>query len=138
MVSRLRSTAPSSVYRYAGSAAGGLAVLLAARLFALDLGQFVLRQTMPSVLACHRAAFEAIGGVPREISYDRIKTAVTGEDEDGRVVYNRTLAEFAKHYGHLPKACRAYREETKGKVSVRSATSGRTSSSAACSATWMT
>jgi transposase len=27
-------------------------------------GRFVMRQTMPSVLACHRAAFEAIGGVP--------------------------------------------------------------------------
>lgn len=79
-------------------------------------GRFVLRQTMPSVLACHRAAFEAIGGVPREILYDRMKTAVIGEDEDGRVVYNRTLGEFAKHYGYLPKACRAYRPETKGKV----------------------
>jgi hypothetical protein len=43
-------------------------------------GRFVLRQTMPSVLACHRAAFEAIGGVPGEILYDRMKTAVTGED----------------------------------------------------------
>lgn len=79
-------------------------------------GRFVMRQTMPSVLACHRAAFEAIGGVPREILYDRMKTAVIGEDEDGRVVYNRTLGEFAKHYGFLPKACRAYRPETKGKV----------------------
>ncbi len=64
-------------------------------------GRFVLRQTMPSVLACHRAAFEAIGGVPREILYDRMKTAVIGEDEDGRVVYNRTLGEFVKHYGYL-------------------------------------
>ena len=82
----------------------------------LICGRFVLRQTMPSVLACHRAAFEAIGGVPREILYDRMKTAVIGEDEDGRVVYNRTLVEFAKDYGYLPKACRAYRPETKGKV----------------------
>jgi hypothetical protein len=45
-----------------------------------------------------------------------MKTAVIGEDEDGRVVYNRTLGEFARHYGYLPKACRAYRPETKGKV----------------------
>lgn len=79
-------------------------------------GRFAQRQTMQTVLACHRAAFEAIGGVPREILYDRMKTAVLGEDEDGRVVYNRTLAEFASHYGFLPKACRAYRPETKGKV----------------------
>ena len=79
-------------------------------------GRFALRQTMQTVLSCHRAAFEAIGGVPREILYDRMKTAVLGEDEDGRVIYNRTLAEFARHYGYLPKACRAYRPETKGKV----------------------
>ena len=96
--------------------AGGLSVLHGAGLLAADLGRFVQRQTMPSVLACHRAAFEAIGGVPREILYDRMKTAVIGEDEDGRVVYNRTLGEFAKHYGYLPKACRAYRPETKGKI----------------------
>lgn len=79
-------------------------------------GRFAQRQTMQTVLACHRAAFEAIGGVPREILYDRMKTAVLGEDDDGRVVYNRTLGEFARHYGFLPKACRAYRPETKGKV----------------------
>ena len=79
-------------------------------------GRFARRQTMQTVLACHRAAFEAIGGVPREILYDRMKTAVLGEDEDGRVVYNRTLGEFAHHYGFLPKARRAYRPETKGKV----------------------
>lgn len=45
-----------------------------------------------------------------------MKTAVTGEDEEGRVVYNLTLGEFAHHYGFLPQACRAYRPETKGKV----------------------
>jgi len=79
-------------------------------------GRFAQRQTMQTVLTCHRAAFEAIGGVPREILYNRMKTAVLGEDDEGRVVYNRTLGEFARHYGFLPKACRAYRPETKGKV----------------------
>jgi transposase len=79
-------------------------------------GSFVYRQTMQSVLACHRSAFEALGGVPREILYDRMKTVVQGENGEGQVVYNRTLAEFASHYGYLPKACRAYRPETKGKV----------------------
>ena len=36
------------------------------------------------MLRCHMAAFEALGGVPREILYDRMKTAVIGEDADGR------------------------------------------------------
>jgi hypothetical protein len=30
------------------------------------------------------AAFEALSGVPREILYDRMKTAVIGEDTSGR------------------------------------------------------
>lgn len=101
-------------------------------------GRFVLRQTMPSVLACHRAAFEAIGGVPREILYDRMKTAVTGEDEDGRVVYNRTLGEFAKHYGYLPRPAGHIGRRPRARSSGRSATSVKTSSSAVCSATLMT
>ena len=79
-------------------------------------GRFAHRQTMQTVLACHKAAFEAFGGVPRQILYDRMKTAVSGEDADGQVVYNRTLGELAHHYGFLPKACRPYRPETKGKV----------------------
>lgn len=92
-------------------------------LFSMVLGfsrliwaRFAYRQTLQTVLACHRAAFEAIGGVPREILYDRMKTAVIGEDEEGRVVYNRALCDLAGHYGFLPKACRPYRPETKGKV----------------------
>ena len=79
-------------------------------------GRFAHHQTMQTVLACHKAAFEAFGGVPRQILYDRMKTAVIGEDADGQVVYNRTLGDLAHHYGFLPKACRPYRPETKGKV----------------------
>ena len=48
-------------------------------------------RTSQSVLRCHIAAFEAIGGAPREILYDRMKTAVIGEDAEGLVVYNRAL-----------------------------------------------
>src|SRR4051794_10437175 len=61
-------------------------------------------------------AFEAIGGVPIEILYDRMKTAVTGEDDEGHIVYNRSLIALAKHFGFLPRACRPYRAKTKGKV----------------------
>ena len=68
------------------------------------------------MLRCHIAAFEAIGGVPSEILYDRMKTAVTGEDDEGHIVYNRSLIALAQHYGFLPRACRPYRAKTKGKV----------------------
>jgi len=54
--------------------------------------------------------------VPIEILYDRMKTAVTGEEADGHIVYNHSLLALAKHYGFLPRACRPYRAKTKGKV----------------------
>jgi transposase len=79
-------------------------------------GRFVVHQDMQSVLRCHIAALEAIGGAPREILYDRMKTAVIGEDPDGLVIYNRALLDLARHYGFQPRACRPYRAKTKGKV----------------------
>ena len=92
-------------------------------LFSMVLGysrliwaRFVLHQDMQSVLRCHIAAFDAIGGAPRTILYDRMKTAVIGEDADGLVIYNRALVDIARHYGFQPRACRSYRAKTKGKV----------------------
>jgi len=92
-------------------------------LFSLVLGhsrhivaRFVLHQDLQTLLRCHMAAFQAIGGVPIEILYDRMKTAVTGEDGEGHIVYNRSLLALAQHYGFHPRACRPYRAKTKGKV----------------------
>lgn len=92
-------------------------------LFSLVLGysrliwaRFVAHQDLQTVLRCHMAAFAGLGGVPREILYDRMKTAVIGEDSEAHIVYNRALIDFAGHYGFHPKACRPYRAKTKGKV----------------------
>ena len=78
--------------------------------------RFVVHQDMQSVLRCHIAPLEAIGGAPRELLYDRMKTAVIGKDPDGLVIYNRALLDLARHYGFRPRACRAYRAKTKVKV----------------------
>jgi transposase len=93
-------------------------------LFSLVLGhsrmlwaRFVLHQDLPTLLRCQAAAFEAFGGVPEQILYDRMRPVFSREDPaDGHIVYNRTLLEFARHYGYLPKACKPYRAKTKGKV----------------------
>ena len=92
-------------------------------LFSLVLGhsrflfaRYVLDQDLQTLLRCHIQAFEAIGGVPIEILYDRMKTAVTGEDDQGHIVYNRSLLALAQHYRYQPRACRPYRAQTKGKV----------------------
>jgi hypothetical protein len=45
-------------------------------------GRFIAHQDLQTVLRCHIAAFEALGGVPAEILYDRMKTAVLGEVDD--------------------------------------------------------
>lgn len=92
-------------------------------LFCLVLGhsrflfaRYVLHQNLQTLLRCHIQAFEAIGGVPIEILYDRMKTAVTGEDDQGHIAYNRSLLALAQHYRFQPRACRPYRAKTKGKV----------------------
>jgi transposase len=79
-------------------------------------GRFVAHQDLQTVLRCHIAAFEALGGAPAEILYDRMKTAVLGEVDDQGIAYNRKLLDLAAHYRFLPKACAPYRAKTKGKV----------------------
>jgi len=74
-------------------------------LFSLVLGhsrmlwaRFVLHQDLPALLRCQAAAFEALGGVPEHILYDRMRTVFSREDpEAGHIIYNRTLLEFARH-----------------------------------------
>jgi len=92
-------------------------------LFSLVLGysrhifaRFVRHQDLQTLLHCHMLAFSAIGGVPIEILYDRMKTAVIGEDADGNIVYNRSPISLGRHYGFIPRASRPYRAKTKGKV----------------------
>ena len=91
-------------------------------LFSIVLGhsrylwaRFVEHQDLQTVLRCHMQAFEYLGGVPREILYDRMKAAVLGE-HDRHIIYNTKMLAFAKHYGFAPRACKAYRAKTKGKV----------------------
>ena len=79
-------------------------------------GRFCPNQTLATVLRCHIDAFTDLGGVPEEILYDRMKTAVVGADAAGAVVYNSSLVALANHYGYQPRACRPYRAKTKGKV----------------------
>ena len=92
-------------------------------LFSMVLGfsrmiwaRFVPHQDLATVVRCHVAAFDAIGGAPREILYDRMKTAVLGEAKHDGIVYHPALIDVARHYGFHPKACRPYRAKTKGKV----------------------
>src|SRR5215471_15426613 len=57
-------------------------------------GRFVAHQDLQTVLRCHIAAFEELGGVPAEILYDRMKTAVIGEVDDQGIAYNHKLLDL--------------------------------------------
>ena len=79
-------------------------------------GRFCPTQDLQTVMRCHIDAFDAMGGAPCEVLYDRMKTAVIDEDAEGVVIYNRSLVALLDHYGALPRACRPYRAKTKGKI----------------------
>ena len=63
----------------------------------------------------HKRAFSYFGGVPREVLYDQNRCVVkkTGFVD---VVFNEKLLDFAHHYGFIPRVCKPYRAQTKGKV----------------------
>jgi transposase len=71
---------------------------------------------LATLLRLHEAAFAELGGVPREILYDRMKTVVLGTDSRGETVWHPVFLDFARYWGFVPRACRAYRPQTKGKV----------------------
>jgi len=76
---------------------------------------FTTSMDMATVLACHILAFQYLGGAPREILYDNMRTAFQ-PDSEGIWRPTKRLAALAVHYGFAPKRCRARRPETKGKV----------------------
>ena len=99
-------------------------------LFSMVLGysrliwaRFVMHQDLPTVLRCHVAAFEALGGAPRELLYDRMKTAVVRDGERDGIVYNRALIDLARHYSFLPNLAHALADGVTG-VAGRAAVNG--------------
>jgi transposase len=80
--------------------------------------EFVTDERMETLLGCHERAFYFFGGVPHEVLYDNMRTVVTDRDRYGPGLhrYNRTFLDFAHHHGFLPRLCRPYRAQTKGKV----------------------
>ena len=76
---------------------------------------FSLDQTMPSVVRGHVASFETLGGVPRQILYDNMKTVVLDRVGDAIRFHPRFL-ELAGHYLFQAYPCRPRRPNEKGKV----------------------
>lgn len=79
--------------------------------------EFTLSTDASSLIRCHLNAFEYFGGCPEEILYDNMKQVVvkralrTGESE-----WNTLFKDFYEYYGFIPRLCRPYRPQTKGKI----------------------
>lgn len=79
-------------------------------------GRFCANRTLETVMRCHIAAFGAMGGACTGILYDRMKTAVIGEDAAGVVTCNGSLVAMLAHYGSAPRACQPYRAKTTDEI----------------------
>lgn len=78
-------------------------------------GELIERCDLPTFLDCHIRAFSALGGVPGEILYDRMKNVYIGRVA-GKSKFNATVQGFAVHYGFKPRVAPAYAAWVKGKV----------------------
>jgi transposase len=85
-----------------------------------SLCAFTGSQDLVTFWACHGAAFDHFGGIPRELLYDRTKTVVRQhigrEVSLGERLYHAEALASAHHYGFKICLCRPYRATTKGKV----------------------
>jgi transposase len=106
-------------FRKSGHKEGMLAAFVATLGFSrASYVEFVTDMKLETLLACHRLAFDFFGGVAREVLYDNMKTVILKRDVYGKHLhqYQAGFADFAQHYGFVPRVCRPYRAKTKGKV----------------------
>lgn len=67
-------------------------------------------------IRCHLHAFAYLGGVPKRLLYDNLKSVVVWRDTEEVVHWNPRFLDFADVAGFSPQACKPYRPQTKGKV----------------------
>jgi len=77
--------------------------------------RFALDQTLESFLRGHTMAFSTLGGVPRSILYDNLKSVVLERVGD-HIRFHPRVLELAGHYHFAPRPCAPYRGNEKGKV----------------------
>ena len=78
--------------------------------------EFTLGQSQEHFLACHRHAFECLGGVPATVMCDNCKTAILSHPRGLAPLFNPRYADFAAHYGFAVKACNVRKANEKGIV----------------------
>jgi len=77
--------------------------------------EFTQRQDIHHLLNCLVHAFHYFGGVTECILTDRMKTVLLDE-QGGQLHFHKKFLDFSAYYGFVPRVCRPYRPETKGKI----------------------
>jgi transposase len=77
--------------------------------------EFSQRQDAETLLNCMLHAFTFFSGVTQTVLTDNMKTVVL-ERVDGQPRFHAKMLDFASYYGFVPRVCRPYRPETKGKI----------------------
>src|SRR5881296_3927534 len=77
--------------------------------------EFTHSQTFETFVRCHVHAFDAMGGVARELWFDNLLTVVA-EHEGNLVRFNPRFLAFAREYSFIPRACHVAAAWEKGKV----------------------
>jgi transposase len=78
--------------------------------------RFSLDKTRPSTLRAIVRTLDDLGGAAAEILTDRDPALVIGRRADDSPIYAPAWIDTAANLGIRPRACRAYRAKTKGKV----------------------
>jgi transposase len=76
---------------------------------------FTVDQSLESFLRGHVAAFQALGGVPRVLLYDNMKSAVLERQGDA-VRFHPRLLDLCGHYHCVPRPCAVGAAWEKGRV----------------------
>lgn len=77
--------------------------------------EIVFRQDVETWLGCHRRAFEWFNGIPKKVTIDNAKCAITKACYYDPVV-QRSYGELAEGYGFIISACPPHDPQKKGRV----------------------
>jgi transposase len=79
--------------------------------------EFTIRIDVHTLIQCHLNAFQYFGGHTQEILYDNMKQVVLKRaPKSSDSSWNPKFEDFFTHYGFIPRLCRPYRPQTKGKI----------------------
>jgi hypothetical protein len=79
--------------------------------------EFTLHLDVHTLIQCHLDAFRYFGGYTGEILFDNMKQVVLKRvPVSSNSIWNSQFEDFFNHYGFIPRLCRPYRPQTKGKI----------------------